>query len=326
MVERRCHIAHSFGHTAIEVIGVHVPDKFGGHGNKPTAVFAQPSCQQQQLAQRFGVVGKIPVVLAVLPNRCWMHQGSRVVACDGLGIFQRQVKGLADAFENRIECRVAGGREIFCPGLVGRGLQPIQLRQQPASVCEPMHRQVQLHVLLQLATGAWHERAVAGPQQAGVAVHFEVLVEAASGVGLRTGIDHLWKQQGVCGQTRLRVAVACDPRIQGTQIGSKGVAMDERFDVVLAIPGGKRPYDVDLVCQCGDFREGAAKRNSGNRCLKFSGGAANSGRSGHLGIEGFGLTGATVHEQKNDRAVLDEMPQVGRAGGCFQQIWQRQTA
>ena len=65
-------------------VGVHVPDEVGVDRHEAAARLAQPAGQQQQLAQRPGVVGVVVVVVPLLVDAVGLDQRRRVVAGDDL--------------------------------------------------------------------------------------------------------------------------------------------------------------------------------------------------------------------------------------------------
>ena len=96
------------------------------------------------------------------------------------------------------------------------------------------------------------------------------------------------------------------PGVERPDIRLSGIAPHNRLDVVIAITGGKRAHDAEEVRPCRQLRQRAAERHSGECCLHLSRRTANSGRGGHLRIERFDLTGATVQEDENDRLACQD--------------------
>jgi hypothetical protein len=82
------------------------------------------------------------------------------------------------------------------------------------------------------------------------------------------------------------------------------------LDVVIAIAGAEAADDADLFGHSGKFRKCAAERDAGNRSGRFTGHAADAGRSGHFRIERFDLARAAVQEQEDDRLAAQD-----RTGG-----------
>ena len=71
---------------------------------------------------------------------------------------------------------------------------------------------------------------------------------------------------------------------------SKRPAIDNRFDVVVAVSRAVRTNNRHFVRQPGELRKRAAERNAGNRRRDFTGRAAHFRRRFHFGVERFGLT------------------------------------
>ena len=85
-------------------VGVHVPDEIGRHGDEAAAGLAQPAGQQQQLAQRLGVIDVVVVVVPLLVDVLRPDQRRGVVAGDGPVVLLVQVESLGHAAQDHVEC------------------------------------------------------------------------------------------------------------------------------------------------------------------------------------------------------------------------------
>ena len=88
MIERRPHVAHSLGARGVVHVGVHVPHEIRRHRHEPAARFAQTPGEQQQLAERFGVVDVVRIVVPLAIDLVRPHERGRVVPLDHARIFR----------------------------------------------------------------------------------------------------------------------------------------------------------------------------------------------------------------------------------------------
>ena len=79
---------------------MHVPDEVGRHRDEAGAALAQPAGQQQQLAERLGVVDVVVVVVPLAVDALGTDQRRGVVAGDDARVFLRQVERVGDAAEH----------------------------------------------------------------------------------------------------------------------------------------------------------------------------------------------------------------------------------
>ena len=192
MVERQAHVAHALGDAGVILIGVHVPHEVGRHGHEAAAALAQAAGQEEQLAQRFGIVDVVVVVMPFLADVLRPDKWGRVIACDNLRVLSGQVKRIGHTAQNdskrlvllAIQARVCGGVERHA------GL--IQPAQQRASVFKESERQFELHILLKGSPATGNERRAGGTERTGRRKVAEVRIW-----GLRRGIDGAREKRGV---------------------------------------------------------------------------------------------------------------------------------
>ena len=82
--------------------------------------------------------------------------------------------------------------------------------------------------------------------------------------------------------------------------------------------GREGAHDGEFVIQLGELFEGRTKGYSRETGGDLPGHAANFRRSVHLRVEGFELAGPTMHEEKDDRPVLDQLGVLGKEGAGFE--------
>ena len=87
-------------HGGVVHVGVHVPDEIRRDRHKPAARLAQPPGEQQQLAERLGVVDVVWIVVPLAIDLVRPHERGRVVAVDDARIFARQVERLGHPAEH----------------------------------------------------------------------------------------------------------------------------------------------------------------------------------------------------------------------------------
>ena len=155
------HAAEMFGAVAV---AVHVPAAVG-NGHKTATGFAQPTGQQQLLAEQVG--GPVHV-----EKRLWMTIGEQlagVVTLDQTRVFLRQIERIGHASRDHVERLLL---KLIHAGNGLRGIGPmfqsVELAQQFPTAIEASGRNFQLHVLLQLAAADGIEGGIVGPKFARV--------------------------------------------------------------------------------------------------------------------------------------------------------------
>ena len=104
----------------------------------------------------------------------------------------------------------------------------------------------------------------------------------------------------------------------GSDVGpGRMFRVDQRAGVMVSALGRERANDGELVVQLGEFFKGRTKGYSGQAGGDFPGHAADFRRSVHLRVKGFELAGAAVHEEKDNRPVLDQLGVLGKEGAGF---------
>ena len=89
---------------------------------------------------------------------------------------------------------------------------------------------------------------------------------------------------------------------------------------------GERADEGHLVGDAGHLREDAAELDAGHVGLHGADDAAELGRGGHLGVEGFDVRGAAAEPEPDDRGVARRLAVCGRRGAGAEQVGQHQAA
>ena len=121
VVERRAHVAHALDHRGVVDVGVHVPDEVGRDRHEAAAALAQPAGQQQQLAERLGVVDVVVVVVPLPVDRVGPDQRRRVVAGDESRVFAARSNASA---RPPVRSRYACSRIRSTPSTAGASVEP----------------------------------------------------------------------------------------------------------------------------------------------------------------------------------------------------------
>ena len=297
VVERNAAVAHPLLGPRIVDVGVVVPHEGGGDRHKPRPRLAQAPRQQQQLAQSLGVFHIVRVVVPPAGDAVGGEEGGGVVAGHHGGIFARQVERRRRPTHNRAEGLLAQFVEPFeLPRRVELEPHAVEFSQQRPAVSQPVDRQAQLHVALQVSPGPGNKRRVRRPHPTG---RLEVAKVLDDGPGI--GIDRPGKQRRVVGNAGQRVVRSHHARVERTDICPAAVAPHNRLDVVVAVAGGEGTDNRELVGERRQLGQRPAKGDPGNLRLHFPRGALDADRGGHLGIERLDLAGAAMLEEENDR-------------------------
>ena len=167
VVERRPGVAQAFLDTGIVLVAVHVPHEIRGNRDQSATRLAEPSGQQQQFAERLGIVDVVAAVVPLAADGLWANQRRGIVAVDRLPVFARQIECRGRAAQHGLKSllaqRVDGGQRA---GRVERKANAVELGQNRPAVGQPLERQVQPHVGFQRTAGAGHERRAAGAELA----------------------------------------------------------------------------------------------------------------------------------------------------------------
>ena len=140
-------------------VGVHVPDEVGRHRDEAAAALAQPPRQQQQLAERLGVVDVVLVVVPLLVDVLRPDQRARCRSARPSSRSSFDRSNASPTPPSRIDERLL--REPRrCPRAPSSSpaFGGVEAAQQRAAVVEPVERQLQLHVLLERAVAVGLER------------------------------------------------------------------------------------------------------------------------------------------------------------------------
>ena len=132
---------------------------------------------------------------------------------------------------------------------------------------------------------------------------------------LGVGIHRAGEERDVRGGAGRRMIAAGDSSIDGSGIRVVSVAADERLDVVVAVAGDEGADDRGLVREFCELGEGGAVGDAGQGGTDLAADAADLGGGAHLGIEGFDLGRAAVHEEEVDGFFGEKAVAVGSAGG-----------
>ena len=310
---------HALGAVAV---GVHVPATVR-HGDEPAAGLAQPPGEQQLMAQQVRHAAHVVVALQV----GHLENPARVVALAGAGIFLRQVERSGDAARDHVEglllVAVDSAEQIVRVDLPAHA---VQVGQERPAIGQPLRRDPQLHVLLQLAAAAGAEGGVGRPQLARRG-------HGRQGAGLEIALQlqplahRLGQHQHIAGHAGARIVAAGQPGVDGAGRGLDRIARRHHGVVlVIGVLRAVRADDAEPVGPLGQLFQRAAEGDARVPGGNLAGDAAELGRCRHLGIEEFDLRRAAVQEQEHHRlAGGDAAAPFGRGAGG-QQIGERQSA
>ena len=304
VVERWGHVAHAFGHRGVVDVGVHVPDEVRRDGDEPGPAFDAAPRQQQQFAKGASVVRIELVVVPLLVDLRHLHQRLGIVRRQYLGVFLRQVEGIADAPEQQTEGFLAGAVEGI--GFrVESGLHSVEGGQQRPAIPDAILRQRQGEILLESPAAAGHEWRLVHPERP---CGQEVPEAGLHRLGLR--IDRLREECDIRRHSRARVVAPGDAGVGAAEVREVAVFAHDWLDVVVAVAGDERAHDREAVGSFGELGEGAAEGDAGDRRLDFAGGTAGLGGCAHLGVEGFDLARPAVQEQEDHGLIGERLARV----------------
>ena len=83
--------------------------------------------------------------------------------------------------------------------------------------------------------------------------------------------------------------------------------------------GRERTDDGKFIIDLGELFESRTERDSRQAGGNLPGHAADFRRSVHLRVEGFELAGPAMHEEKDDRPILDKLGVLGKERAGFEQ-------
>ena len=210
-----------------------------------------------------------------------IHQASRIVAGQQLGIFLRDVKRLADPAGQCLKClRLKFIQTASSPTALHRAPKLIQSRKQCLAVVQSsgVHRQFHVRPEIPLATRL--ERRKGRAQRAGDIKPAQL----HDRVG-RLRVHRLRMQPDVARHPRLRMTAARHTRVMPADLGVVGMFADDRLGIMRATLRGKRAHDGKFIIQLSQLLKRSAKGNARQPSRNLAGHAANARGRAHFGIK-----------------------------------------